>query len=250
MEFKSADFSGHIVFVDESGDHGMLRLDPNYPIFALAFCLFEKSSYVEEVCPTLQRFKFRFWGHDSQVLHEHEIRKPNRDYAFLFHAPSRVTFLDELNDIIGKASFQVVATVIRKAEYAGRYARPINPYDLALEFGLERIYRELESCSDVHGITHVVVEKRGEREDAQLELAFRRICDGANALRKRLPFDLVMLPKIANSPGLQLADLVARPIGLKVLHPEQPNRAWDILQAKLRRSAVGEVKGWGLKIFP
>ena len=94
------------------------------------------------------------------------------------------------------------------------------------------------------------MEKRGYNEDDQLELAFRRICDGANALRQRLPFELVMSPKAANSAGLQLADLVARPIGIKVLRPEQPNRAYEILETKFRRSPSGDPKGWGLKIFP
>lgn len=59
-----------------------------------------------------------------------------------------------------------------------------------------------------------------------------------------------MIPKSSNSTGLQMADLVARPVGIKVLRPEQPNRAYDIVAPKFRRSPEGEVRGWGLKIFP
>ena len=33
-------FSDYIVYVDESGDHG-LKIAPLYPIFVLAFCVFE-----------------------------------------------------------------------------------------------------------------------------------------------------------------------------------------------------------------
>jgi len=131
-----------------------------------------------------------------------------------------------------------------------RYVLPANPYDLALEFGLERIYRELSSRGQADKVTHIIVEKRGEKEDAQLELAFRRICDGANALNKRLPLELVMIPKASNSTGLQIADLVARSVGIKVLRPMQPNRAYDIVAKKFRRSSAGETKGWGLKVFP
>ena len=32
-------FSDHIIFVDESGDHSLKSIDPQYPIFALAFCI-------------------------------------------------------------------------------------------------------------------------------------------------------------------------------------------------------------------
>ncbi|HFD87807.1 MAG TPA: DUF3800 domain-containing protein, partial [Gammaproteobacteria bacterium] len=32
--------SEYIVFVDESGDHGLRSIDEAYPIFVLAFCIF------------------------------------------------------------------------------------------------------------------------------------------------------------------------------------------------------------------
>ena len=49
---------------------------------------------------------------------------------------------------------------------------------------------------------------------------------------------------------MQLADLVARPAGLHVLRPEQPNRAWDVLATKLFGGTYGAVQGNGLKVFP
>jgi hypothetical protein len=151
---------------------------------------------------------------------------------------------------VAETPFCLVAAAIRKIEFAKQYAIPANPYELSLEFGLERLFRELQTRGDATGITHVVVECRGANEDAQLELAFRRICAGANAMGKTLPFELVMIPKASNSTGLQLADLVARSVGIKVLRPTQPNRAYDIVEKKFRRSPAGDIKGWGLKVFP
>ena len=63
-------------------------------------------------------------------------------------------------------------------------------------------------------------------------------------------FEIVFADKKTNSVGLQLADLTARPIGRHVVNPQQPNRAWDIIRKKLRRSPKGRYQGWGLKIFP
>jgi len=80
-------------------------------------------------------------------------------------------------------------------------------------------------------------------------LEFRRLC-AANATGKVLPFEPVLSHKICNSSGLQLADLIARPIGRKIMNLAQPNRAYDIIQTKFRRSPDGAVKGWGLKVFP
>lgn len=56
--------------------------------------------------------------------------------------------------------------------------------------------------------------------------------------------------KRANSEGLQLGDLVARPAGLHVLRPGQHNRPWDVLAGKLFSGACGVVRGNGLKVFP
>ena len=101
-----------------------------------------------------------------------------------------------------------------------------------------------ESC------THIIVEKRGKAEDNELELEFRRICSGYNYLQRNLPFELVFADKKSNSTGLQLADLMARPIGLHVLKPEQPNRAFDVIDEKFYRNGKGNKNGYGLKCFP
>ena len=243
-------FSDYIVFIDESGDHGLVDVDPNYPMFVVALCVFRKQDYIDIVCPGVQQLKFRHWGHDSVVLHEHDIRKPSGPYGFLFNPVRRQVFMDELNALIESAPFTLIASVVRKHDLLRSYVLPANPYHLGLEFGLERLYRLLEGYDQADRLTHVVVERRGRREDTELELEFRRICDGANYMNRRLPFDIVMSPKESNAPGMQLADLVARPIGIKALRPLQPNRAYEILETKFRRSPSGEIRGWGLKSFP
>jgi hypothetical protein len=65
-----------------------------------------------------------------------------------------------------------------------------------------------------------------------------------------LPFELIFADKKSNSTGLQLADLIARPIGLHILKPEQPNRAFEVIEGKFYRSEFGRKEGYGLKCFP
>jgi len=241
------EFSDFIVYVDESGDHSLESINPQYPVFVLSFCVFRKSYYAESVTPAIRKLKFATFGHDMVVLHEIDIR--HRKGAFSRLAKEqRADFMDSLTDIIAAADFQLVAVVIDKIRLKDRFSRPKHPYHLALAFGLERIYRLLESQSQHHALTHVVCEARGAREDAELELEFRRIQAGDNTFRKPLPFDLVVADKKTNSEGLQLADLTARPIGLSVLRPEQPNRAVKVLDAKFYRDEADA--GTGLKIFP
>jgi len=244
------DFSDYVVFVDESGDHGLANIDPDYPMFVLAFCIFHKREYIDIVCPAMQRLKFAHWGHDTVVLHEHDIRKPSGTYGFSFNPARRHAFLADMNALVVDAPFTLIASVVRKRDLKQVYALPGNPYHLGLEFGLERLYKFLEGKGQADRLTHVVVERRGRREDAELELEFRRICDGANFMNRRLPFDIVMSSKESNASGMQLADLVARPIGIRALRPTQANRAYEILEPKFRRSPKGEIQGWGLKSFP
>lgn len=73
----------------------------------------------------------------------------------------------------------------------------------------------------------------------------RRECD-----RQRLDFEPISAEKDANHCGLQLAGLVARPIGRHMMRPEQANRAYERLESEFRRSPQGKVQGWRLKRFP
>jgi hypothetical protein len=242
-------FDDYIVFVDESGDHGLASIDPNYPVFVLAFCIFHKQTYARQSAPAVLEFKFKHFGHDQVVLHEHEIRKNKGAFVFLRDAAVRGPFMADLDTLVSGADFTLVASAIHKVEHLARYAEPRNPYHVAMGFGLERVFLELQGRGCAGGKTHILFERRGPKEDAEVELEFRRICS-ANATRHVLPFEPILSHKTCNSSGLQLADLVARPIGRKILNPAQPNRAYDIIQTKFRRSPAGVVKGWGLKVFP
>lgn len=244
------DFSDYIIFVDESGDHGLQHIDPQYPVFVLAFCVFHKTNYMQSAVPALQQFKFKHFGHDQVILHERDIRKDIGDFSFLKDRQKKNDFLNELTDIVEAQSFTLVTTVIRKPEYAERYHEPANPYHVALGYGLERVFYYLRSVGAVDKRTHVMVEARGKKEDNELELEFRRICDGANYENVQLPFEVVFLDKKSNCEGLQLADLVARPVGVHTLRPTQANRAYDVLQPKFYANGQGGVQGWGFKCFP
>jgi hypothetical protein len=246
--------SNFIVYVDESGDHGMQTVDANYPVFVLAFCVFYKGHYSEKVVPALQKFKFNNFGHDVVVLHEHEIRKEKGNFKFN-SKQHKHDFLDGLTSIIEASNFILISAVIDKRLLKDKHGVGSNPYHIALGFCLETLYELMLEKNQDGTMTHIVVECRGDKEDKDLELEFRRVCDGANKLGKSLPFDIIFASKQTNSAGLQLADLVARPVGLSVIRPEQANRAFDVLKKKFfcsgGREQVGDgFENWGLKVYP
>ncbi|MDH4564097.1 DUF3800 domain-containing protein [Pseudomonas sp. BN411] len=241
---RAGAFENHsewIVFVDESGDHSLTSIDETYPIFALTFCVIRKAEYIERLTPRVRALKFDLFGHDLVIFHEAEIVRKKGAFAQL-GKEAREHLLEQLSQIMAETDFSIFAIIIDKKLHKQRYAEPEHPYHLAMQFGLERIYKFLSACGQEKRDTHFIFEARGSKEDKELELAFRRVCDGANWGQRVYPFKIVIADKKTNSEGLQVADLTARPIGLSVLRPDQANRAYDILKPKLGK--------YGRKVFP
>lgn len=248
-------FSDYIVYVDESGDHSLASIDPDYPVFVLALCVFHKRHYAEKIIPAVEKLKFNYFGHDSVVLHENEIRKQKGDFAFLSHRPTRDAFMSRLSSIMEASNFVLISAVVDKTRLSRSEGATSNPYHIALGICLEALREFLAEKWQGQLKTHVVVECRGKKEDAELELEFRRICDGDNPGNRVLPFDVVFADKKTNLTGLQLADLVARPVGLNYIRPQQANQAFELLKKKFfcdgGRAKVGcGYEGVGLMVYP
>lgn len=245
----NSNYSDYIVYVDESGDPNLTKINPNFPVFVLTLCVVEKKIYAENIIPKMSEFKFRHFGHDMIVLHERDIRKQTGEFKGLLHQDK---FLEELTQIIDSSEITLIGIVINKPALNKRYSTPFEPYGLAMAYGLERLRDFLKSKSNLDGKkTFVICESRGDKEDKDLELAFRRICDGENRNAEKYPFAIKIVPKSINSNGLQLADLTARPIGLYVMKPGQNNRTYGILEKKLWLGEAGLTPmGNGLKVFP
>lgn len=242
------DYCDYMVFVDESGDHSLEFIDPDYSVFVLCFCIIAKTVYVNELAPKSKLIKIETFGHDLVVFHESDIRKKRGAFSQL-GKDSRDLLLSKLADLIDGLDFTVVAIIIDKVRHKERYTYPDHPYHLAMQYGLERVYSFLRQSNQSERKTHFIFEARGKNEDEDLELAFRRVCAGKNRGRKIFNFDISIANKQTNSEGMQLADLIARPIGLSVVKPDQRNIAYEIIESKFYK-ANGTIYGNGRKVFP
>ena len=250
-------FSDYIIYVDESGDHGLAHINPEFPVFVLAFCIFRKTDFADIIVPKVQRFKFRWFGHDAVILHEKEIIRKENAFSFLQNSRRAAEFMSELSDIISDAPMTVIACAIDKLRLGQRYRYPVNPYDIALYLCIERAWAFLQDGNQHELTTHIVAESRSPRlagagkEDRDLQICFEEIATGKHILQGHAEgiknFDLLLASKASNSIGLQIADLIARPIGLSVLRPSQPNRAFEIIKTKIWKA---DEAGAGLKLFP
>lgn len=233
------DFSDYIVFADESGDHHLEKIDKRYPVFCLALCIFKKSHYIKYVVPQIQQLKFDFWGHDKIIFHEREMRQQEGDFAFLrTDHILREKFFQRIDEIMKNSEFWITSAVIKKEELKEKYLEPFNPYHIALKICMEKLLSILREEQQIGKKIFCIFEKRGKKEDKQLELEFYRIVNNNNDWGYKRPdfskidFDIKFASKQHNSTGLQFADMVARPIGLKILRENQENRPWDIIKEK------------------
>jgi Protein of unknown function (DUF3800) len=154
-------YSDYIVYIDESGDHGLTNINADHPVFALAFCVVEKTKYMDAIVPAFQKLKFEFWGHDSVVLHGHEIRKAQGDFNILLNAKTREKFMARMSELIADADFTLIAAVIDKEKHVAKYSDPVDPYGIALGFCMERLQRFLIEKKQADRLTHLQVECRG-----------------------------------------------------------------------------------------
>jgi hypothetical protein len=115
---------------------------------------------------------------------------------------------------------------------------------------MERVYSCLCDHGEAESELQFLVERRGNVEDAELRLVFRRVCEGRSHWERTPAFAIEFVDKKANLAGLQIADLVSTPIGRHVHRPEQLNRAFDMIRKKFWCSAAGEERAWGLEVFP
>lgn len=239
-----------IVFADESGDHGMVRINPDYPLFVLSCCVILKREYVERVCPELQRFKLRWWSHDAVVLHSSQIKRHEPPFAFLASVDKRQRFMEDLSGVLRAAPFVLFSVVIDKVRLRDRYGVTAEPYTLALAYSVELIASFLRERGQGQRGTTLLIEKRGKLEDAHLTAAFGRICEATNGTGTHTNLSIELIDKKANLAGLQLADLVGTPVGRHVPRPCEHNRAFEVIREKFWTPAGSDSSEWSLKIYP
>lgn len=228
----------------------MELIDKDFPLFLLSTVVIRRADYAGLIIPALTRLKLKFWVHEGVNLHSRDIRKAKGPFAFLQVPELRTDFIGELSSLMRDMPYLLFISAIRKDHHKDRYGKnAANPYDLALEFTMERLVPFIEN----KGLKELpfVAEARGRNEDETLERCFyRMLSEGTDYIRrsrfKTLNCPLVFRNKFDNIAGIQLADLCAHPCARHILNPKQENRAFEIVNEKIYRS--GKVAAW--KIFP
>lgn len=241
-----------ILFLDESGDHNLSVIDPDYPLFVLGGVIVDQY-YAETVLEQkLNLFKSKVFGTTNIILHTADITRNRNGFEKLISPEFRLFFYSELNRLMSEIEYQVVACVVKKEKHLSQYGvAALDPYLLSLDILVERLGFEV-GRQGVSGL--IVAEKRDPTLDNQLDLAWLNLkISGTKYLSatdiQRRVSGLNLRAKSENIAGLQLADLVVSPIGRHVLG-KTDKEDYKIIESKFRSGPNGQFEGYGLVILP
>jgi hypothetical protein len=107
-----------ILFIDESGDHSLTKIDPQYPIFVLCGVILESESH-DILTGRLDDFKLRLFGTRDIVLHTADFTRTATGFERMAEHDFRLTFFRELELLVARTNFQIVACVIFECGASG-----------------------------------------------------------------------------------------------------------------------------------
>ncbi len=246
------------IFLDECGTHHLTAADP-FPVFVLAAVIIPDSRY-GQIEAEWKAWKKANLGSADALVHEPDLRRG--DGPFRGTPQQKALTRRALRECLRRLDFTVIACAVRRPEYlkeVGNQALdsslPSHPYLMTLDFLAERVVMALDKqFGGARG--RVVAESRGAMEDALLQYEFARLhLDGTSYIaeawfRQQLHPGVQFCPKDDNSTGLQLADLIARPIAEKVINPAATPEFWPQVRIKLCQGQETKHSIVGLKIVP
>lgn len=239
-----------ILFLDESGDHNLIKIDNQYPIFVLGGVIIDKE-YLPILDQKVNDFKIKFFGNKDIILHTADISRNKNGFESLKDTEFREKFFNELNILMQELDYSVISCVIKKKEHIKKYEESaIDPYLLSLNVLVEKFYLDLKHNKEVGSI---IAEKRDRTLDHELELAWLSLkIKGTKHIKgadiEEYISNLVLEDKYFNNNALQIADLIVSPIGRYVLG-KKLKKDFEIIKSKLLKNQKDN-ENIGIVILP
>ena len=248
------------IFMDECGQH-LPSKKKGFGSFVLAAVVVPDEKYAD-LDRRWKVWKARVLGSSAKIVHEPNVRKGNGPFFFSGNRERQAHAIGLMDAMISRLDFLAFACVTHRADYFEDFGEgaldgslPDHPYAMALDFLCERI---VMGCQlEFGGVrAQLVAEARGPLDDARVQYEFARLhIEGTSYVsaawfREYLEPGIEFRAKKDNISGLQIADLLARPCGEKVLHPESTPARWPQFRDKLCTGRETDHSILGLKVTP
>ncbi len=239
------------MFLDESGNHNLNKINPVYPIFVLGGVIVDRAYARTVIDPRMRVFKRQFLGTDNIILRTVDMVRGRNGFESMQDPVFRMEFYQSLNAMLDELDYKIVACAVKLEEHVARYGEGApDPYMVSLDVLVERFCLALEDEIDA-GFN--CAKMRNPKLDRDLTKAWDDVCArGAGTVTPREIAEkivhLTLKNKKPNVAGMQLADLVATSIGRSVIgkpaHGNEVSR--DVVMGKIRRvdGIIGDMDSW------
>jgi len=157
-----------ILFLDESGDHSLSIIDPQFSVFVLCGVIMDEEYHRNIATEKLDAFKMGLLGNREIILHTADFTRNKSGFEAMSNHEFRTDFFNALQDVIRGLEFRIVACVIKKEHHLQKYGlNALDPYLLSLSVVVERFIFE---CGSAGGT--IVAEARNPTLNNALDLAF------------------------------------------------------------------------------
>lgn len=246
-----------VLFLDESGDHSLSIIDPQFLVFVLCGIIMDEDYHRTIATERLNAFKMALFGNRKIILHTADFTRNKSGFEAMSTHEFRGRFFNALQVLIQELDFKIVACVIKKQDHLQKYGlNALDPYLLSLSILVERFIFESRSSGGT-----IVAEARNPTLNNALELAFLDLkirgttFISPTKVQKRI-HNFAIRQKKDNIAGLQIADVVATPIGRHAIgkstysHYCHEGDFFSVLKPKFRQSWDGKIEGMGLVTLP
>ncbi|MEE1207863.1 MAG: DUF3800 domain-containing protein [Muribaculaceae bacterium] len=183
------------------------------------------------------KLKEEIFGHSEIVIHSVDIRKWRKDFMILKDDTLRIKFFSGIEKILSQHDAYVIVSCTILKEQLNKFCvrgERDDVYGLSLSYLIERSIFYIDN-QITEGQVSIVVERRGKKEDSTLLNYYNGLRNRGTKwvtperLRSRIA-KFTFKYKKDNIIGLQIADLIAYPITMHILHPERPNKSYDVIR--------------------
>ena len=248
-----------LLFIDESGDHSLSKIDRSYPIFVLSGVIIDQQVHDKQLTKELNTLKQNLFGTTDIVLHSKEMTHPqsatNQLYRQFMDADFRKKFYRAFEQLLIGSDFSLVACAIMKNKHFAKYGLEAkDPYLLSFDNLLNRLVFDLDDSQK----GKIIAESRNGILDNQLEIAYLSTrLEGTNKVQPaeinlKLERSIEFRQKSDNIAGLQIADMVASPIARYLLDKMERSGHQVSYQSifKKVRNINGRWENIGITILP
>lgn len=253
------------LYLDETGDHGfggLKSVENRY--LGLVGCIFDMKDDYYRADEAMARLKKKYWPHphpDNPVIfHREDILRGQDHFAILKDPKVRSNFDTDVLEMLGNAQYTIINVVLDKRVHKDKYDEPFDPYHYCLTVMLQRYCGWLKYFG---APGDVMAESRNTTADRKLKEEYTSIYENGTLYLQRervretlTTKEIKIKPKISNMPGLQYADLLARPLKEKLLFQSDirkdrflgtfNEKVYEVVENKLnRRYDTGRIIGYG-----